>query len=234
MRLISKAVIVAAVPLLAAACSSASPASPASPVATYKPPATTNPDAGLLTGTQLKALLAPASWFPPGFAVDPGASTETGDTYQEPSPSSGAPNCANLSASAWVDLSGVGAVSWAQNDYVDKATSVTYAQEIDVYRGTSAQDAMAGLRKLASTCPSFQDPQTSSTVTVKLTAGPALGNDALTFTLDSPRWQGATTLEAVRMGTAVVTVLYAASSGTGATQAVNLVTAITANLKNKG
>src|SRR6202035_5216070 len=107
-------------------------------------------------------------------------------------------------------LSGVGAVSWAQNDYVDKVTSVTYAQEIDVYRGTSAQDTMAGLRKLASTCPSFQDQQTSSTVTVKLTAGPALGNDALTFTLDSPRWMGATTLEAVRIGTTVVNVLYSA------------------------
>ena len=230
MRFIAKAAIAAAVPLLAAACSSASPTSP---TATYKPPATTNPDAGLLTGTQLKALLAPASWFPPGFAVDPAASTETGDTYQEPSAAAGAPNCANLSASAWVNLSGVGAVSWAQNDYVDKVTSAQYDQEIDVYRGTSAQAAMAGLRKLATTCPNFQDSQTSSTMTVKLASGPALGEDALTLTLDSPNWAGGTALEAIRVGTAVVTVLYSATSGTGTTQATTLATPITKNIKGK-
>jgi hypothetical protein len=233
MRFISKAAIAAAVPLLAAACSSASPTSPTSPTATYKPPATTNPDAGLLTGTQLKALLAPASWFPPGFAVDPGASTETGDTYQEPSPAAGTPNCANLNASAWVDLSGVGAVSWAQNDYVDKVTSAQYDQEIDVYRGTSVQAVMAGLRKLAATCPSFKDSQTSSTVTVKLASGPALGEDALAFTLDSPSWAAGTALEAIRVGTAVVTVLYSATSGTGADQATTLATLITKNIQGK-
>jgi hypothetical protein len=230
MRFISKAAIAAAVPLLAAACSQASPTSPA---ATYKPPATTNPDAGLLTGTQLKALLAPASWFPPGFAVDPSASTETGDTYQEPAPAAGAPRCAHLNASAWVDLSGVGAVSWAQNDYVDKVTSAQYDQEIDVYRGTSAQAAMAGLRKLATTCPNFQDSQTSSTVTVKLASGPALGEDALTLTLDSPNWAGGTALEAIRVGTAVVTVLYSATSGTGTTQATTLAAMMTKNIKGK-
>ena len=230
MRFISKAAIASAVPLLAAACSQASPTSP---TAIYKPPATTNPDAGLLTGTQLKALLAPASWFPPGFAVDPGASTETGDTYQEPAPAAGAPRCAHLNASAWVDLSGVGAVSWAQNDYVDKVTSAQYDQEIDVYRGTSAQAAMAGLRKLATTCPNFQDSQTSSTVTVKLASGPALGEDALTLTLDSPNWAGGTALEAIRVGTAVVTVLYSATSGTGTTQATTLATPITKNIKGK-
>jgi hypothetical protein len=234
MRLISTTAVAAALPLLVAACSSASPTGTSAPTKPAASSVAADPNAGLLTGTQLKPLLAAASWFPSGFTADPSGSVDTGSAYQQPSSAPGKPDCTKLDTTGWTQLSGVGPVSFAENDYIDRNASEQYAQEIDVYRGTGAQDDMAGLRKLASTCPSFQDSQTSSTVTVKLTAGPALGNDALTVTLDSPRWLGATTLEAVRIGTTVVNVLYSASRGTGATQAVNLETAITTNLKNKG
>jgi hypothetical protein len=233
MRFISTTVAAAAVPLLVAACSSASPTGSAEPTRSATSPAAADPNAGLLKGTQLKALLAPVSWFPSGFTSDPTGSVNTGDTYQGPSPTTGPPDCTKLDATAWVDLSGVGSVSFAQDDFIDQNISEQYAQEIDVYRGTSAQDTMAGLRKLASTCPAFHDSQTSSTVTVKLMNGPALGDDALTFTLNDPRWQGGTTLEAVRTGTAVVTVLYSAASGSATTQATRLATAVVANVKNK-
>jgi hypothetical protein len=233
MRFISTTVAAAAVPLLVAACSSASPTGSAEPTRAATSSAAAAPNAGLLKGTQLKALLAPVSWFPSGFTADPTGSVNTGDTYQEPSPTTGPPDCTKLDGTAWVDLSGVGSVSFAQNDFIDQSTSEQYAQEIDVYQGTSAQEAMAGLRKLAGTCPTFHDAQTSSTVTVKLMNGPALGDDALTFTLDSPMWGGGLTLEAVRVGTAVATVLYSAASGSATTQATRLAAAVTANLKNK-
>lgn len=219
-----------ALPLLATACSPTTGTSGPVTGATSATPA--NPNAGLLTGTQLKALLAPASWFPPGFKLDPNGSADTGGSFQPPSPP-GTLKCARLDATSWVELSGVGGVSFAQNDYVNRSTSEQYAQEIDVYRGTGAQGVMAGLRKLASTCPHFRDAQTSSTVTVKLKQGPNLGDDALTFLLKSPRWAGGTTLEAVRVGTAVVSVFFSAGSGTGKTQATKLATLVTANLKNK-
>ena len=219
-----------ALPLLATACSPATSTSGPATKATSAAPA--NPNAGLLTGTQLKALLAPASWFPSGFQLDPNGSVDTGSGYQPPSPP-GKLTCSRLDATSWIELSGVGGVSFAQDDYVNHSTSEQYAQEIDVYRGTSAQGVMAGLRKLASTCPHFRDAQTSSTVTVKLKQGPHLGDDALTFLLKSPRWAGGTALEAVRVGTAVVSVLFSASAGTGKTQATKLATLVTTNLKNK-
>jgi hypothetical protein len=78
---------------------------------------------------------------------------------------------------------------------------------------------MAALRKVPARCPRFEDSQTSSTVTVRLGKGAAIGDDSLSFTLTDPRWQGGSTLEAVRIGTTVVTVFYSANSGTGAPQA---------------
>jgi hypothetical protein len=231
MRLISKAAATIAVPLLVTACAAAPPAAPAQHPRPTATPAAADPDAGLLTGAELKSMLAPGSWFPAGFTADPTGSVNTGSSYQQPSPAAaGAPDCQRLDGTAWVVLGGVGSVSFAQDDYIDQSTSEQYAQEIDVFTGTGAQQVMTGLRNLSHTCPSFQDQQTSSTVSVKLRKGPRLGEDALTFLLDSPRWQGGTALEAVRIGSAVITVLYSADSGTGRAQATRLASAIAAKL----
>jgi hypothetical protein len=230
MRFISTTIaMAAALPLLAAACSSAPAASPPASAAASSAPA--SPDAGLLTGTQLKAALQPAATFPDGFTVDPTGSVNTGATFQEASPSTGVTACSRLDGTDWVDLAGPGSVSFAENDYIDRSTSEQFAQEVDAYQGTTAQAVMAGLRKVALRCPSFTDTQTSSTVTVKLVKGPALGDDALTFILSSPRWEGDIALEAVRVGTSVVTVLHSAASGTGVAMATALAGAITGQVK---
>jgi len=216
-----------------AACSSASPPTTAtakpSGGATSSAPA--NPNAGLLTGTQLKPLLAPASWFPRGFTLDSSNSVDTGNYYQPVSPP-GPLKCDRLNGTSWVDLGNGGAVSFAQNDYLDTSIG-QYAQEIDVYQGTTAQDVIAHLRKVVASCRSFHDSQTSSTVTVTMRNGPQLGDDALTITLQDPRWGGDVTLEAVRVGTAVITVYFSAASGTSQAQATRLAAVVTANLKKK-
>ena len=239
MHLIVKAAAaVAALPLLVSACSAAGSSSPGSAygsaaatvVATSSSAA--NPDAGLLTGVELKGLLEPKSFFPNGFSADPGGSVNTGDTYQKPTAPGKLP-CARLDATSWVDLSGLGSVSFAQSDFIDQATSEEAAQEIDVYRGTSARAVMTALRKVASRCPRFTDSQTSSVVTVRLGKGPAVGDESLSFRLSSPRWQGGTTLVAVRVGTAVVTVLFSADSGAGATQAGYLATKLAGKVSQK-
>lgn len=228
--------VAAVVLTLLAACSSTSPPSTA-PSATAKPSggatssAPVNPNAGLLTGTQLKPLLAPASWFPRGFTLDPSGSVDTGGYYQPTSPP-GPLKCNRLNGTSWVDLGNGGAVSFAQNDYLDPSIG-QYAQEIDVYQDTTAQDVMAQLRKVVASCQSFHDSQTSSTVTVTMRKGPQLGDDAFTIRLQDPRWGGDVTLEAVRIGTAVVTVYFSAASGTSQAQATRLAAVVTANLKKK-
>lgn len=224
MRLIVKAAgAAAALPLILTACSTSSStgsttSSQPTTTTTAAAPSPTDPDAGLFTGTQLKSMLAPASFFPSSFSSDPSGSVNTGDTFQAATPP-GKLACARMDTTGWVDLSDIGSVSFAQSDFIDKSISEEYAQEIDEYQGAGAKKVMAALRKLATRCRTFSDKQTSSTVTVKLGKGPSLGDDSMSFTLTSPRWQGGTTLEAIRIGTAVVTVLYSAVNGNGAAQA---------------
>jgi hypothetical protein len=227
MRLKPLTAVLLAIPLLAAACSlSPTKSTPGTS------PTSADPDAGLLTGAQLNTMLAPSTWFPAGYAVDPTGSRNTGSLYVAPSASANLP-CTRLNGTAWIDLAQVGPVSFAQSDYIDQSTSQEYAQEIDVFRGSQAQQAMTGLRHLASTCPSFPDSQTSSTVTVHLQDGPTLGDDALTFLLSSPAWAAGTALEAVRIGSAVITVLYSGSSGNGVPQATSLATLLASSLQSK-
>jgi hypothetical protein len=222
------------VALVGTACSPTSPPAAPKPSVGTTSQAPVNPDAGLLTGTQLKVRLAPASWFPRGFVLQPQISLDTGSYYQPPSPHVPL-RCSRLDQTGWVSLGNGGAVSFAQNAYIDPNLTEEYAQEIDVYQGTAARQVMANLRKAAAKrCQHFYESRTSSTVTVKLRKGPQLGDDALTIRLQDPRWLGETTLEAVRLGTAVVTVYYSSASGTGQTQATKLAGMISANLEKTG
>lgn len=215
---------VIAVPFVITACSSgvgspsAGSSSPAGASASAGATASASPDAATFTGTRLKAMLEPRSFFPKAFAPDPGGSVNTGDGYQ-PATAPGKLPCSRLGSTAWVDLSDIGSVSFAQSDFIDKPATEEYAQEIDVYPGATAQAVLRALRKLPARCSGYEDPQTGGTVTVTLGKGPAIGNASLSLLLSSPVWQGGTTLEAVRVGQAVVTVLYSADSGTGAKQA---------------
>lgn len=229
MHLTRLAAVLTATALLAA-CSQSPTTSSTSPATTA--PNSANPDSGLLTGTQLNAMLAPASWFPAGYGINSADSVNTGSAYVPPTTSANLP-CSRLDGTAWIDLARVGPVSFAQDDYIDKDTSEEYAQEIDVFQGSSAQQAMAGLRSVARTCPSFTDSQTRDTVTVQLHSGPSLGDDALTFLLSNPAWAAGTALIAVRVGNSVITVLYSGASGSGAPQATSLASLLARNVESK-
>jgi hypothetical protein len=191
-----------------------------------------DPTAGLPTGTQLQALLAPASWFPRGFKIDPQSSVNTGSSYQPTAPP-GVRKCSRLHATGWVELGNGGAVSFAQNVYFNQNAG-QYGQEINAYQGSTAEDVMAKLRQVAARCRGFHDAQTSSTVTVTRQTGPQLGDEALTIRLQNPRWLGGMTLEAVRVGHAVATVYFSAARGTGEAQATKLATVLTTNLQKNG
>src|SRR5215469_1144413 len=145
-------ITVAALALLVAACSSTSPSTTSPPSATKTSSAPADPNAGLPTGTQLKALLAPAAWFPRGFKIDPQSSVNTGSDYQPTAPP-GVRKCSRLHATGWVQLGNGGAVSFAQNVYFNQNAG-QYGQEIDVYQGSTAQDVMAELHHVAARCRS--------------------------------------------------------------------------------
>ena len=165
----------AALPLSVAACSPSSLNSGGSSstdshatTATSAASATTDPDAGLPTGTQLKADLV-SKGIPAGYALDSSGSVDTGSTYQPPTAPTSATGCTNLDGTSWVNLAGRGSVSFAQNDYIDNATtSEEFTQEIDAFQGTTAQDVMTALSDITAKCPTFEDSATSSTVKVSV------------------------------------------------------------------
>ncbi|GHF76314.1 hypothetical protein GCM10018790_62830 [Kitasatospora xanthocidica] len=237
-----------ALPLVLTACGptstkSAAPAaqtaasSPAATKADASSPAATKaagPNAGLLTGTQLKALLAPATFFPSGFDVDSAGSRDTGDTYTQPTAADvPTPDCTRLGGTSWTGITGITGVSFAQNDYVNKNTSAEIAQEIDVYQGATAQTVIGALGKLALACPSFADAQTSSKTKVTETPLAGLGDEAYTITVTDSAWQNGDTLIAARVGTSVVTVLANDGSDNGAATAKKLSSQLVSGLKAK-
>jgi hypothetical protein len=229
-----KVLATAALPLALAACSAGSATSSADAAASAKPAKTKDPDSGLLTGTQLKAALAPASYFPSGFAADASATRDTGDTYQTPATKSAAkPHCADLGSTSWISLTGIEGVSFAQNSYLNKNTSAELDQEIDVYRGTTSTDVMKGLAKVVAACPSYTDSDTHSKVTVTASSPTGLAEEAYTITLTSSAWETGTTLIAARVGTAVVSVLSTDGSDNGAASAKKLAEQVVTSLKGK-
>lgn len=232
----------AALPLTLAACSSTGAAHSASSgtaatASSTQPSAapTSDPDAGLLTGTQLKAALAPASAFPAGFAVDPSGTRDTGDDYAlQTLTDVTAPDCTKLLGTSWSsELTGINGVSFAQSDYINKDSSSEIAQELDVYRGTAAQTMMVALSKISRACPSVVDSQTSTKAKVTEHATTGLGDSAYTITVTDSAWQSGDTLVAARVGTAVVTVLSNEGSDNGAASARKLTREILAALKSK-
>ncbi len=195
--------------------------------------ATKDPNAGLLTGTQLKKALAPASFFANGFAVDPSGARDTGDTYTTPSsaPASAKPDCEKLSQTSWIDVTGDSGVSFAQNDYVNKNTSEDIAQEIDTFRGTTATTVLKDLERVVSACATFTDSQTHTKAKVAGRATSGLGDSAYTVTLTDSAWENGTTLIAARVGHNVVSVMSTDGHDNGAATAKKLTERIVASLK---
>jgi hypothetical protein len=224
-----------AVPLLLAACStstSTTAAGSSSTSAQSAAPSPSDPYAGLLTGAKLKPLLV--TDMPPGFTLDSAGSRDSGTFFQLPSTPSAAatPDCTQLEGTAWVDLSGQGAVAFAQNDYLDSAKN-EIAQEIDVYESTTAQTVMTRLQQVFAACATYKstDAGTTATVHVVTSAAPDLGPDAIKAVVTSPSWQGDTTMVAARVNNSVVTAFYSSSAEGKSGLVVELVSQIMQNLK---
>ncbi|WP_075779168.1 hypothetical protein [Streptomyces acidiscabies] len=229
-RTLKTLAVAAALPLAPAACSSNSD-SDSAPAAAANKAKPADPNKGILTGAALKKALAPATYFASGFEVDPTATRDTGDTYRAPETTAAKPDCAGFGGTAWIELTGIKGVSFAQASYMNKNTTAELDQEIDAYRGTTSADVMTALKKVVAACPSYTDADTKSKVKITGTAGPALGDEAYTITLTSDAWETGTTLIASRVGTNVVSVLSTDGPSNGAGGAKKLTEKVVAALK---
>ncbi|MFE9452549.1 hypothetical protein [Streptomyces sp. NPDC006739] len=225
---------VAALPLALSACSSGSSGS-SDTGASVKPDKAKDPNAGLLTGTQLKKALAPASTFPAGLAPEAdGASDSAGDFLSPSGRSAAKPDCSRLEGTAWIQVTGLkGGVSFAQNDYANHDKTEEVAQEIDEFQGTAATEVMKDLRTVATECAAFTDTDAHAKVKVAGRSTAGLGDEAYTMTLTSGAWQNGTTLVAARSGNAVVTVLSTAGGDNGVAAAKKVTTRILGSLKSE-
>ena len=235
MRLLpaAAALLAAALPLAAAACTTGSPPAPDKAAgARSAAPSPANPDAGLLTGTQLKGLLEPRSYFPRGYARDPAGTRDTGSGYQEPTATSVAkPKCGLLGATSWTSITGISGASFAENVYVNRVSSSEIAQEIDVYPGTASRAVMHKLGAVATACPWYTDAQTGRRATVGEQASPRFAEGGYVITVTDPAWRSGTTLVAARAGTAVVTVLSTDGADNGHASAMRLASQLVAVLQ---
>lgn len=235
MRLPSRVVTllaVAALPLALSACSSGSSSDTG---ASAKPAKEQNPNAGLLTGTQLKKVLAPASAFPSGFTRVADGASDSGSQFLSPSSRKTAkPDCTRLEGTAWIQVTGFeGGVSFAQDDYVNQGKTEEITQEIDEFQGTTAKTVMKELQSVATECATFTDTDTHAKVKVMGRSTAGLGDEAYTMTLTSGAWETGTTLVAARSGNTVITVLSTAGSDNGAATAKKLTTRVVGSLKDK-
>ena len=237
MRLLPAATLLtaAALPLALAACTTGSPPAPAPDTAAAPPsaaPSPANPNAGLLTGTQLKGLLEPRSYFPRGYARDPAGTRDTGSGYQEPTAAGVAkPKCGLLGATSWTSITGISGVSFAEDAYIDKASSSEIAQEIDVYRGTASRAVMQKLGAVGTACSWYTDPQTGTRAMVSEQASPRFAEGGYVITVTDSAWRSGTTLVAARAGTAVVTVLSTDGADNGRASAMRLASQLVAVLQ---
>ncbi|MFH8340123.1 hypothetical protein [Streptomyces sp. AM6-12] len=234
MRLSSRAAtllaVTAALPLALTACSSGSTDASAP---SAKRTAAKDPNAGLRTGTQLKKLLAPASAFPAGYAVEGDNTADSGAQLLTPSARKTAkPDCTKLEGTSWIQVTGYeDSSAFAQNDYVNAQKTAEIAQEIDEFPVAQGKAVMKQLTAVAAECATYTDTSERTKVKVTGKATTGLGDEAYTMTQTSGKWQNGTTLIAARSGGSVVTVLSTAGTDNGAASAKKLTTTLLAGLK---
>ena len=232
-----------AVTALLTGCSSASQSGqtgsttrPSPTAATASSPATptsADPNAGMKNGTQLKPFLPSTKDLPAGFKVSPDAVRDSADVFGPPStattPMSSA--CKNLDTNAWIAGAGIGEASFAQTGFTDSYGDEIDA-EIDSFRDTDAQKVMTNLRKLFAACSKYKTTTSGTPTTVKVVAkaGPRVGEDSVRAVLTSPVWTGGTTLVAVRVGNAVVSIVYSSSKSDLGAKAADLAATIAQRL----
>ncbi|HEY4458958.1 MAG TPA: hypothetical protein VGN81_31885 [Pseudonocardiaceae bacterium] len=233
MRLSLPAVVVLAAvfPLAVIGCTSGSNAAPdnGGHSSTAAPAA-----AKLPTGTQLKDVLAPKSFFAAGYA--PVAAADSHDAFGTPAtPAPPKPDCTQLGGTGWFTVTGMNpakaSISFAQSAYLDSTTNTEQDQQVFAFSDGGSAAQLDAVGKLAKLCPSYTDPATHSKVKVAEHATSGLGDGGYALTLTDPAWKNGSTLEAVRVGNEDVFVYSTSGPNNGATDATKLTGYLVQQLK---
>jgi len=155
--------------------------------------------------------------MPHGFTLDPSTTRDSGGQLPSdtPQPMPDGQVCQAFKQTAYIRAAGIQTGVFAQSDFVNADHSQEIAQEIDIFTGTDAQQAMTKLWKAFGQCSSFSYHSNGTTVHNTLTRSRlhGTGDEAIKAVIVSPVFQGGETLVAVRMGSHIITTLYSSSGG---------------------
>jgi hypothetical protein len=164
------------------------------------------------TGTKLNSLLLNASAFPAGFAIITSGTRNSADSTapDSPSPMPTSQWCIRLAGTSWIDIGGITGATWAEREYENSSKTESIGEEIDTFTGTDAKTVMAELWKVFGHCKTFTENYSgmagrTTTVRHKL---PGVESQAIKLVETSPTFLGGNTLVAVRVGNAIVTLVY--------------------------
>jgi hypothetical protein len=196
------------------------------------------PSAAALSGSRLASILLPVSSLPGGFTVDPSVTQDTGSALPSDSaqPVAASKVCQAFEKTAYIENAGIVTTDFAQSDYATADKTQEIAEEIDVFTGTDAQQAMTTLRQEFGKCSSFSYRSNGTTASYTLTQSqlPGVGDDAVKAVIVSPAFKGGVTLVAVRVGSQIITTLYSSSGSDLGSPAVGYAEQIAQRLKAAG
>lgn len=145
------------------------------------------------------------------------STTRNSGNYQLPSddaqPMPAGQVCQAFEQTNFIRAAGFTTGDFAQSDFVNADHSQEIAEEIDVFTGTDAQQAMKTLWREFGKCSSFSYHSNGTKVSSTLTRSrlPGVGDDAIKAVSVSPVFEGGVTLVAVRVGSQIITTLDSSS-----------------------
>jgi len=174
--------------------------------------------------------------MPKGFSEDKTGTLNTGQQLpaDSPSPIPSGQVCRSFEQTGWIQVAGISTGDFAQSDYLNADHSAEVAQEIDVFTGDDAQHAMTTLWTQFGHCASFSYPSNGTTEKATMTRKKltGTGDEAIEAVSVSPGFDGGLTLVAVRVGSAIITVLDSSPSRDLGAPAVSYATQIAQRLQS--
>jgi hypothetical protein len=164
-----------------------------------------------LSGSQLARVLLPASAMPAGFASDPSVTGDSGSQSPSdtPQPVPAGQLCAAFTQTGFIRAAGISTSDFAQGDYVNNDKTGEIDEEIDIFTGGDAEQAMTALWQEFGRCASFsyQYQGTNAPSTLTRSRLPGTGDGAIKAVIVSSPFEGGETIVAVRVGSQVITTL---------------------------
>lgn len=210
---------IALIAAVVAGCSGAGSSNSAAAIGTVqKHSAAPSPSASTaapLDAQALNGLLLPKKDMPTGYTAPKGGMVYDGKALPDdaPSPMPTSQLCSALADTGAIRVSGIDAADFAQAAYVSSSQTDGIYEEIDAFTSADARTAMSRMWTVLGQCKTFIEHYNGVNASVTLTRSKLTGAwDGFKALQLAPQFRGGSTLAAIRVGYAVVTV-YETSSG---------------------